>query len=124
MNFSFNFLRLDLCKINSVEDAKKILLDNNILESDIKSEKLFLSKEFHQALFFDPTTLYLVAYIKKGEKDIIFVPEFTDFMNNLKSIKNSDKNISLDSILDKISKSGVSSLNKKEVIFLDKSSKK
>lgn len=125
MNFSFNFIRIDLSKINSIEEAKKILSENNISESEIKSEKLFLAKEFHQTLFFDPTTLYLVAYIKKGEKNIIFVPEFTDFMNNLNSIKvtKTNKVMSLDSILEKISKNGMGSLNKKELIFLEKSSK-
>ncbi len=125
MTFSFNFIRIDLDKINSIEDAKKLLSDNNISESEINSERLFQSKEFHQTLFFDPTTIYLVGYIKNGEKNIIFVPEFTDFMNVVKPIKASKENkvLSLDFILEKISKNGISSLNKKELIFLEKSSR-
>ena len=125
MTFSFNFIRIDLSKINSIEEAKKLLSDNNISESEVKPEKLFQVKELHQTLFFDPITLYLVAYIKKGEKNIAFVPEFTDFLNEVKPISflKEDKVLTLDVILEKISKKGIKSLNKRELIFLEKSSK-
>ena len=125
MKYSINFIRIDLNRINSVEDARKILSSNNIQEKDIKPEKVFLAKESHQSLFFDASTLYLIAYIKKGESNMIFVPEFTQLFVDTKPLKVNEKNVnlSMDFILDKINKTGLQSLSNKEKEFLNESSK-
>lgn len=126
MKYSINFIRIELNKIKSVEDARKILASNNIQEKDIKPEKVFSAKEFHKTLFFDASTLYLIAYIKKGESNLTFVPEFYQLFTDSKPLEAKEDKVilSLDTILDKISKTGIGSLSRSEKVFLNESSKK
>lgn len=126
-NFPFNFIRIDIKNIKTVEDCKRILFDNDIKPKDIDPEKVFSAKSKHDTLFFDATSLLLVAYIKKNGKDITLVYDLVDEMMALQPINDKSKDtseLSLDFILDKINSFGFKSLTEKEKTFLDSTSKK
>jgi len=126
-NFSFNFIRIDIKNIKTLEDCKRILADNDIKTKDIDPEKIFNAKSKHDVLFFDSVTLLLVAYIKKNGKDISLVYDLIDEMTALQPINEKTKDTSeltLDFILDKINSFGFKSLTEKEKLYLDSSSKK
>ncbi len=125
--FSFNFVKIDLNKLKSIEDTKVLLKSNGIPVEEISPEKVFESKNLHKVLFFDPITYYLVAYLKKGDATITFVPEFIQMMTDSKPLSKKDcfnSILNLDLILDKINEKGIKSLDKNEIDFLNKNSKK
>lgn len=125
--FSFNFIKINLNKLNSIDDTKALLESNGIPIQEINPEKVFQSKKLHKSLFFDPTTHYLVAYFKKGDNTITFVPEFIKMMTESKPLSKKDcfnPILNLDLILDKINEKGFKSLDKNEINFLNKNSKK
>lgn len=121
--YSFNFIKIDISLFNSVGDVLQFLNSNNIPKKEISPQKLIEAKLFHNVLFFDPITFNLVAYIKKGENNINFVPELFEMMNGISSQKKDKKpkKLSLDGILDKINTQGIKSLNKNELDFLSNS---
>lgn len=130
-NYSFNFIKVDLRIINTLENCIRILKDNNISEEKVSAQKLFDLKSSIDIIFFDDQNLSLVAFIRKKEKQIEFVKEFYDDLHDLDALKYTKKQINLQSetlkldlILEKISSKGLNSLTPREREFLDNQSKK
>lgn len=125
--YSFNLIRIDFENLHSVEDCKKMLFEHNIDEHDIVPQKLFDAKSKYDILFYDSKTFFLVACVKKGKKEIIFLDEYQQHMLAIEPINQLWKEISelsLDYILDKINKIGIKYLTDNERLYLAKQSGK
>lgn len=130
-SYSFNFIKVDLRLINTTENCKRILKDNNIPEDRVCHKKLFELKPTLDIIFLDQKTYSIAAFIQKKEKQIEFVKDVLDEMHGLNPITYVKKEITvqaetlkLDSILEKISDKGMDSLTPREKEFLDNQSKK
>jgi hypothetical protein len=127
--FSFNFIKIDLRLINTVQNAKRILEENSISDC-VSAEKIFEWKPTVDILFLDPIKFTIVAFIYKKEKQINFVSELYQELQAQEPIKFIKKekvfstSLKIDSILEKISSRGINSLTKEEKDFLDNQSKK
>jgi len=116
-----NFLVIHLNKFKSIEEFNQVLEDNDISKVCPKSlyamklegyTKVFLDNQTHEMFAFSHTTL-------KGK--IKFCDEFEDMLKTERSIDfdKKPKNISINSILDKINEKGINSLNRYEKEFLE-----
>lgn len=130
-SYSFNFIKVDLRIINTLENCKRLLSENNISSEKVDASKLFDLKYTLDFVFFDQETFTIVAYIQKREKQIEFVRDLHSEMYDIIPIKyikrdktGESQNMKLDEILDKISKSGINGLTQYEKDFLDNQSKK
>ena len=126
--FSSIYTKLDLRICKTPADFEKIRDDNGIPEEKIDGKRLMALKKDCDFLFYDTNTYCIVAFIHKGEKEIKFVEELTDYFMSLPSLsfkKEVDfSELEIDAILDKISANGMASLTKKEKAFLESDSKK
>jgi hypothetical protein len=127
-SFSFDLLKIDLRIINTVENCKRLLKDNDISENQVNAGKLFNLKSTVDFLFIDRQTCSIVGYIRKKEKQIEFVKELAEQMAEMESAKYSkptiqSETLKLDTILEKISQKGLQSLSPREKEFLDNQSK-
>jgi hypothetical protein len=94
--------------------------DNGISEDLISDEKLFSYKGVVDVFFYDRTTFNILAIIPTGTDKIQFTEEFMNYIMEIKPLRFKKRNLDLDEILDKISSSGLESLNKLEKRFLRK----
>lgn len=126
--FSPIYAKLDLRMCKTPADFEKIRDDNGIPEEKIDGKRLMTLKKDCDFLFYDTNTYCIVAFIHKGEKEIKFVKELTDYFMSLTSLsfkKEVDfSELEIDVILDKISANGMKSLTKREKAFLESHSKK
>lgn len=124
--FSFfkNIIVLDLKK-TKVKDLKRLLIDNNI--PDHKVTVKFLTEEKKNGglkVFLDRTTYNVIAILYKGDSYPTFSMDFAVELSKLKNTAiSSVSNLDLNSILEKINESGMDSLTKSEMDFLDSASK-
>jgi hypothetical protein len=130
-SFSFELFKIDLRIINTVDNCKRLLKDNDITEDKVSAEKLFALKTTVDIIFFDKVTFSIFAFIRKREKQIEFVKELNDELFEIESIKYvkieptiQSETLKLDNILEKISTKGMNSLTPREREFLDLQSKK
>lgn len=123
MKWSLNIVKLDLRLCKNIDDCKRLREDNSIDQDLISDEKLFSYKGIVDIFFYDKITYSIIAIIPHGESDIQFTDDFISYLNNIESLKMKKTNLDLDEILDKISSSGLESLNKIERRFLQKFSK-
>ena len=83
----------------------------------------FKNNEIHK-IWVDVETKDVIAYTMNKNTEIQMGHDFMEKLNSMESFKmpKKDKNVilSLDGILDKISKSGIGSLNTEEKTFLDR----
>lgn len=115
-NFN-NILAIHLNKFKSVEDFKTLLEDNNI--KTIFPDKIFgMKDEGWTKVFVDKTSGYVIGYTHKTSKEIVLDETFELELRNMPSIDFSQKELSTDSILEKIHKHGMESLNKREKDYL------
>jgi hypothetical protein len=121
--WSKSYIRIDLFKMKTVEECEKLLTDNEISEESITPSKLFSYKETIDTFFYDTSNFFVLAIIPKGTKEIQFISEFVEYLNKLKPITSKKTTLDLDQILDKISTSGLGSLNSTEIRFLKRFSK-
>lgn len=120
--YSFNFLRIDLDSFKTKEELADILIANDIPLDEISPEKLFSFKKDYATIFYDTTTFCIVSYIKRGKTEINFVKEFMALMNNTKTISVTIEHLTIDDILDKINRRGLSALSTQEIEFLKNNS--
>lgn len=130
-SFSFNLHKIDLRIINTLDNCKRLLKDNEISGDLVNAEKLFALKPTVDFIFLDKETYSIVAFIRKREKQIEFVKELFDEMFETETLKYvkveptiQSETLRLDSILEKISTKGMNSLTPREREFLDLQSKK
>jgi len=120
-----NLLAIHLNKFKTIEDLSKMLEDNGI--SILDAQKILTFKnEGYTKLFIDSETHKLKAFCHISLKGDIKLCE--DYVSELKNMKSLDvvkepKDLSIDSILDKINNTGLNSLNKYEKAFLENNSK-
>jgi hypothetical protein len=122
----YSFIKIDLRLYPKLKDLKKLLEDNGISEKNISSKKLHENRYLVDVFIFDPITFLTVAYLPKSSKDYVVVKDLLSALKDLKSLAFTVevKPLSLDSILEKISSSGMNSLTNEEKQFLDLQSKK
>jgi hypothetical protein len=129
-SFSFEFIKIDLRIINTLQNCKRLLGEHNIPAEKVNVEKLYELKNNFDIVFFDKETFFIAAFVRKKEKEIEFVREFLNEMHEEESIKYIKKEIfqneslKLDLILEKISNQGMNSLTQREKEFLEVQSKK
>ena len=123
MKWSLNIVKLDLRICNSLEDCKKLREDNDIHPDLISDEKLFEYKNVIDMFLYDKNTFNIIGVIPTGQSNIQFTDDFITYLEKIEPIKFKRTNLDLDEILDKISSSGLESLNKSERRFLGKFSK-
>ena len=123
MKWSLNIVKLDLRFCNSLEDCKRLREDNEIHPDLISDEKLFEYKNVIDIFLYDKDTYNIIGVIPSGQTNIQFTDDFITHLTKIESLKFKRTNLSLDEILDKISSSGLESLNKSERRFLKKFSK-
>jgi hypothetical protein len=123
MKWSLNIVKLDLRFCNTLEDCKRLREDNDIDPDLISDEKLFEYKNVVDIFFYDKETYNIVGVIPFGQSNIQFTEDFINHLTQLEPIKYKRTSLNLDEILDKISSSGLESLNKIERRFLRKFSK-
>jgi hypothetical protein len=112
---------IHLNKFDTVEYLNSALCDNNI---DFCDAKILMDakNDGYTKVFLDLVNKKVFAFVhKSNKKEILFVSDFTERLKNMKSIdiNRETKDLSIDSILDKISEMGIDSLNKHEKIFLE-----
>ena len=123
MRWSLNIVKLDLRFCNTLEDCKKLREDNDIHPDLISDEKLFEYKNVIDIFFYDKDTYNIIGVIPFGQSNIQFTEDFLTHLNKIEPLKYKRTSLNLDEILDKISSSGLESLNKSERRFLRKFSK-
>lgn len=98
--------------------AKMFNFDYEVLLKD--------KKEGFKKLFIDSETTNVIAFNTKENQDLVMTDSFLDNLKSIEPItlpKKQKGPLTVDSILDKISKWGVESLNESEKKFLDDNSK-
>lgn len=123
MKWSLNIVKLDLRICNSLEDCKRLREDNDIHPDLISDEKLYEYKNVIDIFFYDKETYNIIAVIPTGQTNLQYTDDFISFLTNIEAITYKKTSLSLDQILDKISSSGLESLNKNEKGFLKKFSR-
>jgi hypothetical protein len=123
MKWSLKIVKLDLRICNSLEDCKRLREDNNIDPDLISDEKLFEYKNVIDIFFYDKETYNIIGVIPTGHTDVQFTDDFISLLNGTEPLSFKKTSLNLDQILDKISSSGLESLNKNERGFLKKFSK-
>jgi hypothetical protein len=120
-NLKFDIIVFDLRKYNTIEDIENIA-SNNGLQIDCK--KLSDLSVKYSKVFIDKMSNELFAVIYKGSNEVTMSKDCENRLLKIKSkspIKES-KELSIDTILDKINETGYDSLSAIEKYFLKKNS--
>lgn len=115
-----NIVKIDLRKFN--QDKLKEVSDMY----NLNYESLVENKNSGFAiLWVDVDSSLIVAYTIKKDKSIRYTTSFGDILSSMKEVElvKQPKDLSLDGILEKISKYGIASLRSDEKDFLDNLSK-
>jgi len=121
--YSFNIIKIDL-RLYKTSKQLQERFDALNFPSNMSVKKTIEMKKTADILFFDSKTLNIFAYVPKFESNIVLLDEFSSFLMNSEKEIEVDAILDIDIILEKISKKGVNSLNKKEKEFLEAESKK
>ncbi len=119
-----NVISIHLRRFKTIQDYEKLLLDNGL--DKIDAEALYnLKMDGYTKIFIDQGTFKIIGYCHFLDKKLIQISE--DFVLHLKnmdsiSYNKTQKNLTIDSILDKISEKGIDSLTTQEVNFLNNNS--
>lgn len=115
-----NIVKVDLRKFNQAklkEVCDKYSLDYNSLVNN--------KKNGFAILWIDIDTQIIIAYTMKKNDKIFYTNLMDDFLSSMKEVEivKQPKELTVDSVLEKISKYGIDSLTDYEKDFLDNSSK-
>jgi hypothetical protein len=125
--FDNKYIKIDLRMCNSVADFERLRDDNNIPVGKLDGKKLMEMKKIADFIFCDSTRFNIIAYIRKDETEVTYVDELAEYFTSMKAItfvKSYDfSDMDLDTVLEKISTSGMASLTRKEKVFLKNQSK-
>lgn len=126
--FDNKYLKIDLRICNSIVDFERLRDDNGIPVNKLSGKKLLQFKESLDFIFLDSTRFNIIAYTYKGEKEVVYVDELSEYLTSMKSVTFTKfydfSDMDVDTVLEKISDSGMESLSKKEKAFLKNQSKK
>jgi len=107
---------------NSVADFERLRDDNGIPATKFDGGKLMEMKKTADFLFCDSTRFNIIAYINKGTTEVIYVDELAEYFASMKPITFTKfydfSDMDVDTVLEKISTSGMESLTRKEKAFL------
>jgi hypothetical protein len=116
-----NLICIDLRQFNN-EKLKDVSKSLNLIYENL----LIGKKDGFVKIYIDRSTGLVVATTHKDDlNNIVLSSEFTKSLSEMPTFsmpKKEIKNLSIDSILDKISKYGMESLNENEIGFLEKNS--
>jgi len=125
--FDNKYIKIDLRMCNSVADFERLRDDNNIPVGKLDGKKLMEMKKIADFIFCDSTRFNIIAYLRKDETEVTYVDELAEYFTSMKAItfvKSYDfSDMDLDTVLEKISTSGMASLTRKEKVFLKNQSK-
>ena len=120
--FNNRYIKIDLRMCNSVVDFERLRDDNGIPDSKLSGEKLMDLKETVDFIFCDFARFNIIAYVYKGETKVIYVDDLSEYLTSMKSITFTKlydfSDMDVDTVLEKITTSGMESLSKKEKAFL------
>jgi len=120
--FDNKYIKIDLRMCNSVADFERLRDDNNIPVGKLDGKKLMEMKKIADFIFCDSTRFNIIAYLRKNETEVTYVDELAEYFTSMKAItfvKSYDfSDMDLDTVLEKISTSGMTSLTRKEKAFL------
>ena len=126
---SKNIICIHLTRFCDLEDFRKMLRDNG-LSAFIEAKVLFnLKQDGYLKLWLDNQTFRTIAWTSSPDKKRVhFSDDYTQFLKDLNSLTfieapENSTSLNLDTILDKIAKSGIESLTTHEKQFLDQCSK-
>jgi hypothetical protein len=116
--YSFNIIKIDL-RLYKTSKQLQERFDALNFPSNMSVKKTIEMKKTADILFFDSNTLNIFAYVPKFESNIVLLDEFSSFLMNSEKEIEVDAVLDIDTILEKINLSGVSSLSKTEKEFLN-----
>ena len=125
---SKNLICIHLTRFYDLEDFRRMLRDNG-LSSYIEAKVLLnLKHDGYLKLWLDNQTFRTVAWTSSPDKKRVhFSDDYSQFLKDMNSLTfvepNNSTSLNLDTILDKIAKSGIESLTTHEKQFLDQCSK-
>ena len=132
--FTNKYLKIDLTKIKKLKHLKRILRENNVDIDRIDVNDIFNMRKGFLRVWIDveaclPVYVQLEENIAKDYRNsLIMLPEYIEFLDSQQSVSLSKNEtitkLSVDGILDKISKKGIESLTESEKSYLDDYSKK
>lgn len=121
-----NVLCLHLKRFKNLDEFQKVLDDNDLTNVDAESCYKLMIDGFTK-IFIDKNTLKIIGYCHESERKLIQISEdFILYLKNMNSLsfKKNPKDLTIDSILDKISQFGIDSLTTQEEEFLKNNSQK
>lgn len=125
---SKNLICIHLTRFYDLEDFRRMLRDNG-LSAYIEAKVLLnLKHDGYLKLWLDNQTFRTVAWTSSPDKKRVhFSDDYSQFLKDMNSLTfvepNNSTSLNLDTILDKIAKSGIESLTTHEKQFLDQCSK-
>ena len=125
---SKNLICIHLTRFYDLEDFRRMLRDNG-LSAYIEAKVLLnLKHDGYLKLWLDNQTFRTVAWTSSPDKKRVhFSDDYSQFLKDMNSLTfvepNNSTSLNLDTILDKIAKSGIESLTIHEKQFLDQCSK-
>lgn len=125
---SKNLICIHLTRFYDLDDFRRMLRDNG-LSAYIEAKVLLnLKHDGYLKLWLDNQTFRTVAWTSSPDKKRVhFSDDYSQFLKDMNSLTfvepNNSTSLNLDTILDKIAKSGIESLTIHEKQFLDQCSK-
>lgn len=121
-----NLIVINLKKYSTIDEFNQLLSDNEL--DNVSASKLLEIKDKYVKIFIDKKTSNIFAVQISNDSDILLNKPSIDVLKELTPISispnmNLSENLDIDTILDKINETGISSLSAKERLFLNKGSK-
>lgn len=125
---SKNLICIHLTRFHDLEDFRRMLRDNGFSAYIEAKVLLNLKHDGYLKLWLDNQTFRTVAWtVSPDKKRVHFSEDYSQFLKDMSSLTFIDttdtSKLSLDTILDKIAKTGIESLTTQEKKFLDQCSK-
>ena len=119
---NFSFIKLDLDLLKTKSDFESFMEHHGIPKDDLDIDYFLEERQWTRMWILDPITYAGICWVDRScPDDILWLPAFVEEVDLLPAYDPSKdiKNISLDSILDKISEVGIDGLTQAEKDFLD-----
>lgn len=109
-----NIICIDLRMFNHIK--LKEICDSHNIDYDVMLQNKY---DGFTKIWIDKNTDKIIAFNKKKVDIVMISDSFVEILNNINPVQLPKRNMDLDTILEKISKSGIESLNVREKNFLD-----
>lgn len=114
IEYSMNIICIDLRMFNHIK--LKEICDIYNINYDVMLQNKY---DGFAKIWIDKNTDKIIAFNKKKVDIVMISDSFVEILNNINPAQLPKKNMDLDTILEKISRSGIESLNEREKNFLD-----